>query len=57
MNKMMFTIPDTCQKCGAPHFNIVGSIYNAVLNYTRLTVRCMRCGYKQFEKKQPNTIV
>lgn len=55
MAKVMFDTPTVCEKCGFHNFNIVGTVYNGVLNYTYLDVKCMRCGYKQIKIKQPNT--
>jgi ribosomal protein L37E len=51
----MFEAPSVCERCGFHNFNIVGSVYNGGLNYTRLAVQCMRCGHKQIQVRQPNT--
>ena len=44
MATIMFETPRTCESCGAHNFKIHGVIYNGELNYSLVTVKCMRCG-------------
>jgi len=44
MATIMFENPRTCESCGAHNFKIHGVIYNGDLNYSLVTVKCMRCG-------------
>jgi ribosomal protein L37E len=39
-----FETPVTCSRCGGHNFKIQGVIYNGEMNYTKLSVKCMRCG-------------
>lgn len=44
MATIMFETPTICENCGAHNFKIHGVIYNGDLNYSLVTVKCMRCG-------------
>ncbi|MFH2110721.1 MAG: hypothetical protein ABIJ47_05605 [Candidatus Bathyarchaeota archaeon] len=57
MAKIVFEVPNVCDRCGFHNFNIVGSIYNGGFNYTHLAVQCMRCGHKQVEIRLRHSIM
>lgn len=54
MAKIEFITPKVCSACGAHNFKIHGVIYNGDLNYTKLTVKCMKCGTRAEEIETKN---
>lgn len=44
MAEIMFKTPEICSNCGAHNFKISGVIYNGEHNYTKLVIKCMKCG-------------
>jgi ribosomal protein L37E len=49
-----FETPVTCSRCGGHNFKIQGVIYNGEMNYTKLSVKCMKCGTPAETIQQPN---
>ena len=52
---IQFENPRVCENCGAHNFKIHGVIYNGDHNYTKLTIKCMRCGTKAEDILKDNT--
>jgi len=44
MARIVFETPALCEDCGGYNFRVVGVIYNGSLNYSKVKVKCMRCG-------------
>ena len=44
MTQIVFDAPDICPECKSKNFKVKGDIYNDLLKWTHVEVKCMRCG-------------
>jgi DNA-directed RNA polymerase subunit RPC12/RpoP len=44
MTQILFDAPEKCPHCGSKNFRIKGDIYNELLVWTHVELKCMRCG-------------